>query len=67
MRGTFLSLIVLACAAFPLQAQLPLGFGLKGGARLTDFTEGASNVTQDDHVYTIGPYGEPAPALGFGR
>jgi hypothetical protein len=58
MRGTFLTLIVLACAAFPLQAQLPLGFGLKGGARLTDFTSGSSDVTSADHVYTIGPYGE---------
>jgi len=49
----------------PLQAQLPIGFGLKGGARLTDFTETASNVTSEDHVYTIGPYGELHLPVGF--
>ncbi|MGO9241115.1 MAG: outer membrane beta-barrel protein [Bryobacteraceae bacterium] len=58
MRRTFLSLFVLACIALPLQAQLPLGFGLKGGARLTDFTASSSDVTTADHVYTIGPYAE---------
>src|SRR5208337_3769873 len=65
MRGTFLPLFVLACAAFPLQAQLPLGFGLKGGARLTDFTESSSDVTTADHVYTIGPYAELRLPAGF--
>lgn len=58
MRRTFSSLFVLACVALPLQAQLPLGFGLKGGARLTDFTASSSDVTTADHVYTIGPYAE---------
>jgi len=65
MRGTFLPLIVLACIALPLQAQLPLGFGLKGGARLTDFTESSSDVTTADHVYTIGPYAELKLPLGL--
>lgn len=65
MHRTFSSLIVLACAAFPLQAQLPLGFGLKGGARLTDFTSGSSGVTSADHVYTIGPYAELRLPAGF--
>jgi len=69
MRGTFLSLLVLACAAFPLQAQLPLGFGLKGGARLTDFTgsltSSTSDATSHDHVYTIGPYAELRLPVGF--
>ncbi len=58
MRRTFSSLFVLACIAQPLPAQLSLGFGLKGGARLTDFTESSSSVTTQDHVYTIGPYAE---------
>jgi len=65
MRRTFLSLFVLSWLTLPLQAQLPLGFGLKGGARLTDFTETASNVTSEDHVYTIGPYGELHLPVGF--
>jgi hypothetical protein len=65
MRRTFLPLIVLACIALPLQAQLPLGFGLKGGARLTDFTESSSDVTSHDHAYTIGPYAELKLPLGF--
>jgi hypothetical protein len=65
MRGTFLSLLVLACAAFPLQAQLPLGFGLKGGARLTDFTASSSDVTPKDDVYTVGAYGELRLPAGF--
>jgi hypothetical protein len=65
MRRTYWSLIVLACIALPLQAQLPLGFGLKGGARLTDFTSGSSDVTSADHVYTIGPYAELRLPAGF--
>ncbi len=65
MQRTFWSLIVLACIALPLQAQLPLGFGLKGGARLTDFTSGSSDVTSHDHVYTIGPYAELRLPAGF--
>ncbi len=65
MRRTFSSLFVLACIALPLQAQLPLGFGLKGGARLTDFTGSSSDVTSHDHVYTIGPYAELKLPLGL--
>jgi len=69
MQRTFSSLIVLACIALPLQAQLPLGFGLKGGARLTDFTSiltsNTSDVTSADHVYTIGPYAELRLPAGF--
>lgn len=65
MHRTFSSLIVLACLALPLQAQLPLGLGLKGGARLTDFTSSASDVTTQDHVYIIGPYAELRLPLGF--
>jgi hypothetical protein len=69
MQRTFSSLIVLACLALPLQAQLPLGFGLKGGARLTDFTgsltSSAADVTSNDHVYTIGPYAELRLPAGF--
>ena len=65
MRGTFLSIFVLACAALPVQAQLPIGFGLKGGGRLTDFTEGNSSVSTSDHTYTIGPYAELNLPAGF--
>jgi hypothetical protein len=73
MKRTFPGLFVLACLAVPLQAQLPIGFGLKGGARLTDFTEAFSNQTSgqtnqntvQDHVYTIGPYAELHLPIGF--
>jgi hypothetical protein len=69
MRGTLLSLFVLGFIGLPLQAQLPLGFGLKGGARLNDFTSSltssASDVTTQDHVYTIGPYAELRLPAGF--
>jgi hypothetical protein len=73
MKRTFPGLFVLACLAVPLQAQLPIGFGLKGGARLTDFTETfnsptsghATQNTEQDHVYTIGPYVELHLPIGF--
>ena len=73
MKRTFPGLFVLACLSVPLQAQLPIGFGLKGGARLTDFTESfdsptsghATQNTVQDHVYTIGPYAELHLPIGF--
>jgi len=73
MKRTFPGLFVLACLAVPLQAQLPIGFGLKGGERLTDFTETfdsptsghATQNTAQDHVYTIGPYVELHLPIGF--
>ena len=65
MKRTLPALFVLACLALPLQAQLPLGFGLKVGSRLTDFTENTSDLTKQDHIYTIGPYAEFRLPLGF--
>jgi len=69
MKRTFLGLFVLAGLAVPVQAQLPIGFGLKGGARLTDFTQDFSGVigqtTKQDHVYTLGPYAELNLPIGF--
>jgi hypothetical protein len=70
MKRTYPALFVLACLAVPLQAQLPIGFGLKGGARLTDFTQDYSNssvgqTTKQDHIYTIGPYAELNLPVGF--
>jgi hypothetical protein len=70
MKRTFPALFVLACLAAPLQAQLPIGFGLKGGARLSDFTQDFSDstvgqTTKQDHIYTIGPYAELSLPLGF--
>jgi len=70
MKRTFPGLFVLACLAVPLQAQLPIGFGLKGGARLSDFTSDYSNstvgqTTKQDHIYTIGPYAELRLPVGF--
>jgi opacity protein-like surface antigen len=70
MKRTFPGLFVLACLAVPLQAQLPIGFGLKGGARLSDFTSDYSNstvgqTTKQDHIYTIGPYAELHLPVGF--
>jgi opacity protein-like surface antigen len=71
MKRTFPGLFVLACLAVPLQAQLPIGFGLKGGARLSDFTQdygGSSSsgqTTKQDHIYTIGPYAELHLPVGF--
>lgn len=51
--------------AVPLRAQLPIGFGLKVGSRLTDFTENTHDLTKQDHVYTIGPYAELSLPVGF--
>jgi hypothetical protein len=51
--------------ALPAQCQLPLSFGLMGGARLTDFTQSTSDVSTQDHVYTIGPYAAINLPLGF--
>jgi hypothetical protein len=70
MMRTFSGLFVLACLALPLQAQLPLSFGLKGGARLTDFTEDYSSstgaqTTKQDHLYTLGPYAALNLPFGF--
>lgn len=70
MKRTFPALFVLACLAVPLQAQLPISFGLKGGARLSDFTQDYSNgtvaqTTKQDHIYTIGPYAELHLPVGF--
>lgn len=70
MKRTLPALFVLACLAVPLRAQLPLSFGLKGGARLSDFTEDFSNssvgqTTKQDHIYTIGPYAELHLPIGF--
>ena len=73
MKRTFPVLVVLACLALPLQAQLPISFGLKGGARLSDFTEvfnygplgHAEQNTEQDHIYTIGPYAEFRLPHGF--
>jgi opacity protein-like surface antigen len=65
MRRTFPVLFVLACLSLPVHAQLPLGFGLKLGTRLSDFTEDRSNLTKQDHIYTIGPYAELHLPLGF--
>jgi len=64
MKRTFLPFLVLACLAAPALAQ-PLGFGLIGGARLTDFTHTGTGVTSQDHVYTLGPYAEFRLPLGF--
>lgn len=70
MKRTLPALFVLACLAVPLRAQLPLSFGLKGGARLSDFTQDFSSsangqTTKQDHIYTIGPYAELNLPLGF--
>ena len=70
MMRTFPGLFVLACLALPLQAQLPVSFGLKGGARLSDFTDDFSKstvgqTTKQDHIYTIGPYAELHLPVGF--
>jgi hypothetical protein len=70
MKRTLPTLFVLACLALPLQAQLPLSFGIKGGARLSDFTDDyssgtGSKTTKQDHVYTFGPYAEINLPLGF--
>jgi len=70
MKRTFPGLFVLACLAVPLQAQLPLSFGLKGGARLSDFTDDFSSstvgqTTKQDHIYTLGPYAELNLPIGF--
>jgi hypothetical protein len=73
MKRTLPALFVLACLAAPLQAQLPIGFGLKGGARLSDFTQDYSSqtlgstwqTTKQDHIYTIGPYAELHLPVGF--
>jgi hypothetical protein len=70
MKRTFCFICVLAALALPAMAQLPLSFGLRGGARLTDFTNTSGDlatgaVTSDDHVYTIGPYAELHLPLGF--
>lgn len=65
MKRTFSFLFVLAMLALPAMAQLPISFGLRGGARLTDFTASSSQVTSDDHVYTLGPYAEIHLPLGF--
>jgi opacity protein-like surface antigen len=56
--------------AVPVQAQLPLSFGLKVGARLSDFTDDYSTstggqTTKQDHLYTIGPYAALNLPLGF--
>jgi hypothetical protein len=46
-----------------------MGFGIKGGARLTDFTSDLSSSsfssTKQDHIYTLGPYAELHLPLGF--
>jgi hypothetical protein len=65
MKRTFLPLVVLFAGVLPATAQLPLSFGLRGGMRLTDFTEDHAGVTKQDHVYTIGPYAELHLPLGF--
>ena len=65
MKRTLPVLFVLACLAVPLRAQLPIGVGLKVGGRLTDFTNDTSNLTKQDHIYTIGPYAEISLPLGF--
>jgi hypothetical protein len=70
MKRTLPALFVLACVALPLQAQLPLSFGLKAGSRLSDFTNDYSSstvgqTTKQDHIYTIGPYAELNLPLGF--
>ena len=70
MKRTFPVLFVLACLALPAQAQLPIGFGLKGGARLSDFTQDfkratGEQTTKQDHIYTIGPYVELNLPVGF--
>lgn len=70
MKRTFPCLFVLACLALPLQAQLPISFGLKGGARLSDFTQDFSGsplgqTTKQDHIYTLGPYAELNLPVGF--
>jgi opacity protein-like surface antigen len=70
MKRTFPIFFVLACLALPLQAQLPISFGLKGGGRLSDFTEDYRNsagdrTTKQDHTYTIGPYAELNLPVGF--
>ena len=73
MKRTFPVLVVLSCLALPLHAHLPVSFGLKGGVRLSDFTEVflygplgyAEQNTEQDHIYTIGPYAELNLPLGF--
>ena len=65
MVRTFPLVFVLALLTVPAHAELPFSFGLKGGARLTDFTQNTSSVTKQDHIYTLGPYAEIYLPLGF--